>query len=850
MLISLTPISILVFNYSSQQDGVMNIEKSETVEFPKPFDENGINEGFDNECEAWFNQNIPFRGEVISKINFVLSDFLKIPTSNVVPGKDGWIYSAETIDDYMDTDAMSKEEIKALGVSLSLMQEKVEAHNGRFLFVPVPNKNSIYFEYMPARYKKSNDNNLTRLYEELDKEKIPYANLQKKLLSEKEKMSAERLYYKRDTHWTSLGAVIGYEEIIKELGRTSCLNATPTYIVSKTKMGDLDKLLYPKENKYDDDYIMDENIDYDSFEFVNPAGLDDTKAGLENFMSDREDHDNDFTTRKKEPNGNTALYMIRDSFTRALLPYMIDSYDEARFVRSSSPYFEKLTKGSDVVYEICERNIKNIIESAPVMYAPIRKDHKTKVYRSELNNCTCKDDGYAYKISGKIDPEMVDDDGRIYARLEDEHTNTILFEAFPICDDGYGFSAYLDKNVLGDQNYTIKIVSGDYESDIVANIPTDCVTVDNADETIKSAVNPYKKENKKHQIVLRGVKIGIGDNINSLKRELGDQTEPTEKIYSCLTGGDVQLYHYPNISIEADMNGVIHYISLMEDGISDEEDAAATESGIAIGSDKMDIWKKLGNPIKENDKNCIFRTEHIKVTYSYKAGIVTSIILEECDKAIDIDDIVEDESQKNPDTEYENGNTYLYDEDDEMKTGWQIVNDEYYFFDRETGERIVGQTVDGIKIGPAGETDLSDYDKKKIDTMIKARKVVLENTKPTDTIEEKRKKLFDWVLSFPYHQYRYLKDVYKKQGIEIIEANDIFDKGAGDCVSESAALAFLFHEIGYNDVYWVHDTGHSWVRCEDKLFDPLFAEAKDYNANYNAPFTDYRISMDHSLLIY
>lgn len=843
-----------VTNKKSKDDKQVNIEKTQKATFPKFIDGGKLNEHFDDECEAWLNQNIPFRGQLLTKINGILGEGLKEPTANVVPGKDGWIYSVETTDNYMDANAMSDEQRKATVVTLSLIQEKVEASGGKFLFVPVPNKNSIYPEYMPKRYHQAADNNLTRLYDELEAGGVEHINLKQDLLAGKEKQK-ERLYFKRDTHWTTPGAVIGYESMVKKFGKESSIEGTVKYSVSKTRCGDLDQLLYPASEHLDEEYISNQDIDYDSFFFENVTDGQSTKDSLENYMSDREDHDNDFTAVKKVMSKKrTSLYMIRDSFARAILPYMIASYDRARFVRSSAPSFENIESGADVIYEICERNLKNITGSTPIMYAPVRKDFKTSVIKSKKTTCICEDDGYAYKIYGKVDAKMVGKDGRVYIRLKDK-TSSILMEAFPNFEDGYGYSAYLDKNQLGDGKYDVSIVSGKKESEPLICIPDDCKTVEDSEETNLKTENPYDAENTNHKIVFRDATFGIGDNINALMSQLGNQSAPPEAVYGCLAGGDAMVYHYPNLTIEADMTGSIYYISITEDAEAQSGEKAATEKGITVGSDKADIWDKLDKPTRENAKHCIYQMEHVKVTYSYKADKITSIILEESDASKLGEEVVEEEEtpeSKIAGIEYENGNTYLYSEDHQLKTGWQILDDEYYFFNRLTGERVVGETVDGIEIGEDGEVTLTDYDKQKIETMMKAHKIMEKQTKPTDSMEEKRKKVFDWVLTFPYQRHRLLKDYYTQEGIEIIMANDIFDSESGDCVSEAAALAFLFHEIGYTDVYWVHDTGHSWVRCEDRLYDPLFAEARDYDANYNAPFPDmdFRTSMAHNLLIY
>ena len=144
--------------------------------------------------------------------------------------------------------------------------------------------------------------------------------------------------------------------------------------------------------------------------------------------------------------------------------------------------------------------------------------------------------------------------------------------------------------------------------------------------------------------------------------------------------------------------------------------------------------------------------------------------------------------------------------------------------------------VDGIQIQKDGTAKKTKANVRKIQTMIKARAVVDEITDENDSKVEKREKCFKWIFQFPYRRYRLLKPIYKQEGWEVDFANDIFDNKKGCCVSESSALAFLFHECGYKTVYICHDTGHAWVELEGRVYDPLFAEAKDYEQYYNRSY--------------
>ena len=70
-------------------------------------------------------------------------------------------------------------------------------------------------------------------------------------------------------------------------------------------------------------------------------------------------------------------------------------------------------------------------------------------------------------------------------------------------------------------------------------------------------------------------------------------------------------------------------------------------------------------------------------------------------------------------------------------------------------------------------------------------------------------------------------------------ANDHFERGNGCCVSDACAFAFLAKECGYKNVYVCDDTGHAWAEIDGYVYDPLFAESKNFNNNYKATYSVY-----------
>ena len=144
----------------------------------------------------------------------------------------------------------------------------------------------------------------------------------------------------------------------------------------------------------------------------------------------------------------------------------------------------------------------------------------------------------------------------------------------------------------------------------------------------------------------------------------------------------------------------------------------------------------------------------------------------------------------------ESGSTYYIDKNGQAVCGWKKLGESYYYFDRETGKMASGRIIDGIRLEKNGQAEGSSANIQKIQTMIKARSIVLQVTDPQDSLEEKMKKCFLWVFQFPYRRYRRLNPIYRQAGWEVTFANDIFDRHQGCCVSEASATAFLFHECG------------------------------------------------------
>ena len=118
--------------------------------------DNKININYLSQFSDWFDHNIGLRNHMISIHNKMISTiFGESAEDKVVLGDDGWLFYAETLDNYRGTNRLSQREIYSISKTLQLMDEYLNATEIDFAFTVAPNKNSLYGDKMPERYKKS-----------------------------------------------------------------------------------------------------------------------------------------------------------------------------------------------------------------------------------------------------------------------------------------------------------------------------------------------------------------------------------------------------------------------------------------------------------------------------------------------------------------------------------------------------------------------------------------------------------------------------------------------------------------------------------------------------------------------
>ncbi len=296
-----------------------------------------FNRDFAAGLEPVFAERFALRTQLVTANSLLKAGLFGTGTEQVIVGREGYLFFGETLDDYTGTNPMTDDEITAAADALAAMAAYAEGQGAQFLFAAAPNKNTVYGEYMPARYRPAEGaSDLDRLYAALDARGVAYVDLRPVL-------DGEGLYHKRDTHWNGEGARLAYDAMMDALGLAHDDFASAPRAVVTDFPGDLDALLTPTLERFD------ENVVYTLPGFTYTSNY---ATAMDLIIS---------TAAPDAP--DRAAMLFRDSFGSALIPYFSASFADVRYERANPYRLDQLErKPADVVIvEIAERNLRDLI---------------------------------------------------------------------------------------------------------------------------------------------------------------------------------------------------------------------------------------------------------------------------------------------------------------------------------------------------------------------------------------------------------------------------------------------------------------------------------------------------------
>lgn len=171
---------------------------------------------------AFFNDTFGLRDKLLYGHGFEKLMLLGVSaTPEVVIGRDRWMFYTGnfSMEIYRGLMPLSTQELEEWRRVLEMRRQILAEAGIEYLFVIGPNKESIYPEYMPARFNKLGPTRFEQIVGYLrDHSDFRILDLRPALIEEKVRDSpGNYTYFQYGTHWNGRGSYIAYREILRRL---------------------------------------------------------------------------------------------------------------------------------------------------------------------------------------------------------------------------------------------------------------------------------------------------------------------------------------------------------------------------------------------------------------------------------------------------------------------------------------------------------------------------------------------------------------------------------------------------------------------------------------------------------
>lgn len=240
------------------------------------------------------------------------------PTSDVILGHDQWLYYATdgAIEDFTGTRPFTAPELDVWRDTLQHTQDWLGARGMAYVFAIAPDKHLIYPEFMPEGVHRSvSGSRVDQLLAHLRAHSTVNAvDLRPVVRAARDH---GRLFHKTDTHWNDLGALAGYQEVIRRAGepgrKAAALHEFERHVVVRPGL-DLARMLGLKAVIEEEDLQLEPRTPRRA-RVIEPHNA--SRALM------------DARVVTEQPGDAPRAVVFRDSFGSAMIPFLSEHFSRA-----------------------------------------------------------------------------------------------------------------------------------------------------------------------------------------------------------------------------------------------------------------------------------------------------------------------------------------------------------------------------------------------------------------------------------------------------------------------------------------------------------------------------------------
>ncbi len=338
VLLFLLAISIpMALMLVADREDISEYEKRRLASLPDwHWDSRLLNE-FPEHFTRFFDDHYGLRNTLIQRSQALKQKYLaKSPTWSVIRGEQGWLFVNKrgSLRDYIGHRRLDKPALDYWQQHLIDKRDWLKTQGISYFFVPIPNKMTLYAHFLPGRIREhSGETRLDQLLAHLETEDRfrAYINLEPALAEHRDTYPDIPLYFRTDTHWTSHGAFVAYQQIMQALTRVlpqlePPLSLTHMQYNFRTKDGDLANIIDMDAQTDEASYNLVPRMPCASETYLELSAFAETPAYR--------------ATPKMLPEVNgcaektfTAL-VVHDSFGAYLKPFLSESFRRVVYMHS------------------------------------------------------------------------------------------------------------------------------------------------------------------------------------------------------------------------------------------------------------------------------------------------------------------------------------------------------------------------------------------------------------------------------------------------------------------------------------------------------------------------------------
>ncbi len=262
-----------------------------------------------------------FRSGLWSNCDSIWTYYLtgQLQSEEVVLGSNGWLFfkavnDSDTIADFEGTNSYSSEDYTKCEEGLEKLERYCDQNGIRYAVVFAPNKENVYPEFMPRKYRHVPVSRTDKLASEMQKRGYNVVNPKETLMDSKDPLMQD--YYSYDTHWNQIGAYRGVRMCLDSMD----ISTVPLENLETDKfdlknfgyhtgaMDDLAQMVGMRELSFnkDNEYIIKDfpEIDWENYERGSELGE------VVSFRNDKAERD-------------AKLLLVGDSFRNAMIPSLL-----------------------------------------------------------------------------------------------------------------------------------------------------------------------------------------------------------------------------------------------------------------------------------------------------------------------------------------------------------------------------------------------------------------------------------------------------------------------------------------------------------------------------------------------